>query len=239
MKRVLCLALILAILSLNVSVLARGFLDIEEHWAEKDIIFLAATSIINGMNETEFAPDAQMTRAQFVTMMNRAFPEALHWERDYEGEFGDVKEGHWYYEAVTSAVSAGLVNGMDDGNFGADLPIRRQDACVLLERYIGKRFEVPEVWAAPIPLDMDRVEGYARSSVMIMVSSGIINGYPDGSFHPSRSITRAEVATIIKRALDLIMAEWLRPPTPRPELEEESAEESELEKEEEKDLTAE
>ncbi|MDR1101281.1 MAG: S-layer homology domain-containing protein [Clostridiales bacterium] len=202
MKKLLSFVLCFALLVAYVPGFASEFADVSGHWAEQDILELTQQGIIQGMSDTEFAPQREMTRAQFVALMNRAFPEAVEANSGSPNlEFADVRATDWYYNDVMSAVGSGLILGMDDGSFGASPPIRRQDSCVLLQRYIGDRIPNTPADASSIT-DYISIPDYAKQAVLIMMGSGIIKGYPDGAFSPLGNVTRAEVATMCKRSID-------------------------------------
>ena len=200
MKR--AVMVVTAVVMLFSMVGAVGLSDIVGHWAEGDISVLVDKGIIKGLSETEYGPNQNMTRAQFVAIMNRAFPDAT---RETGAVFDDVNETDWFY----SDVMKGLVNGTGDGKFGPDLPISRQDACVLVVRYMGG-----EATDEPNILDYDAVSDYAKEAVAIVIGSGIVGGYPDGTFRPNGNITRAEVASIINRAISGGKSEAVEPEKP-------------------------
>ncbi|MCL1873613.1 MAG: S-layer homology domain-containing protein [Clostridiales bacterium] len=218
MKRLLSCLLILSMLMLPVPSLAGGFSDIAGHWAEQEILDLAEKGIIKGISADKFAPDEKMTRAQFVAIMNRAFPELFaEYQYAFNNAFTDVKESDWYCVDLISAADLELVKGTGSGVFGVNLPISRQDACVLLLRYAGDKLPNIETGSSSLA-DHAAIAEYARKAASVMIANGIIKGYPDGTFKPAGNITRGEVAAIVKRSLSKITgANLSTDPEPEPE----------------------
>ena len=184
---------------------AQGFSDTAGHWAESDIAVLSSKGLINGISQSEFAPNDNITRAQFVAIMNRAFVNEAA-DISVENRFLDVGPSDWYYNDVVKAFSLELVNGIKPDYFGADLPITRQDACVLLDRYTSGKFTSDKTESTLT--DSRDIQEYAIASVELMYQQNIVRGYPDGSFLPLGKITRAEAAVITKRTLDKTDGEY-------------------------------
>ena len=211
MKKILCFVIILGLSISYVPAFAGGFSDISGHWAEQDILALTQKGIIKGVNDTEFVPGAEMTRAQLVAIYNRAFPEAVSSNDITPKEnFTDVNTTDWYYNDVVRAINSKFVKGMGNDTFGSNLPILRQDACVLLHRYIGDKLQNSQT-DSNFVTDYYAISEYAKEAVLLIKTNNIINGYSDGSFAPHDTITRAEAATILNRTLDKVTLPSDRP----------------------------
>lgn len=164
-----------------------GFDDVKsDHWAYESITALAKDSVIKGYEDGSFRPDGKITRGEFAAIIRRAF--------DLNGTdeaFEDVTADDWYYTAVASLASTGLITG-DGTMFRPGDTITRQDAAVIIYRYLGKG-----EGAKPGFADADKIAQYAIDAVGFLSSEGIINGYTDDTFRPFDSISRAEAAKII------------------------------------------
>ncbi|MCD8048060.1 MAG: S-layer homology domain-containing protein [Clostridia bacterium] len=179
---------------------AVSFNDIETHWAKDDITYLASRGIVSGMSDGIFAPDQNVTRAQFVTMLNNAFSLPA-----YEGDavFTDVPADSWYYSAVMAAYQAGIVKGSGD-LFNPDSLVTRQDMAVFAYRaaqYKGLSADNPTGEAFD---DDSDISDYAKDSVYAMRTLGIINGMTETTFSPLGNATRAQAATIIAKLYRLV-----------------------------------
>ncbi|MDF2925365.1 MAG: S-layer domain protein [Paenibacillaceae bacterium] len=110
--------------------------------------------------------------------------------------------GHWAQAAVAEAAELGLVEGYGDGTFKPEKPVTRAEFAALLVRATGwPAADNPE---ALLPFaDNNQIPPWAKPLIAAMVQLGIINGYDDGTFRPEQTITRAEMAVMTARALDL------------------------------------
>lgn len=96
----------------------------------------------------------------------------------------------------TSKVHQAYMTGYPDGTFGPEKPITRAEMATVLVRLFGKDKSVKP--AAKIFTDAAQTH-WAKSAIDLAADSGLMDGYPDGSFKPEQTITRAETATIAAR----------------------------------------
>ncbi|MCL2739898.1 MAG: S-layer homology domain-containing protein [Oscillospiraceae bacterium] len=200
MKKAISLALSIAMLFTFVATSAKSFSDVKSgDWFYADVSELSDLDIIKGRDGGWFDPHANVTRAEYVAMHNRAFPAAVSTEIK-QITFSDVKSGDWFYNDVYKGAKAGLINGRDGGWFDPNAPITRQEAAVVTYNYLEKvGFDFDKGTPASTN-DMGKVASWAFKHVAQLVNNGIISGYPEGDFRPLKDITRAESAAIINRA---------------------------------------
>ncbi len=164
-----------------------AFSDVSQsHWAYEPIKTLSDKKIITGYEDGSFCPSGSITRAEFAAIMQRAFNIAGSGE-----SFVDVQPGEWYFDAVSALSAKGLIKG-SDGRFDPQSSIKREDAALIIYRYLGSPTDPKAVFE-----DIDTVSDYAKEAVASLADLGIINGYKDGTFRPKDSISRAEAAKII------------------------------------------
>ena len=178
----------------------KNFTDLNNvPWAVEAITALADRDIVSGISATEFNPEANVTREQFVKM----FVLALGITTDNAtSDFADIPASHWSYPYVSGAVSAGVVNGMGNGNFGAGQNITRQDMAVMLYRAASiSRIALTEKTTISFS-DEAEMADYAKTAVETMSKAGIING-SDGKFMPGANATRAQAAKMIYELLKI------------------------------------
>lgn len=169
---------------------ASSFKDIKGHWAEQYIETAVAQGIIKGYTDGRFLPDEKVSRAEFVSMINRALGNTSAGSINFK----DVSSGAWYYSDVAKAVTAGFVSGFDDGTFRPNQKITRQEAAVILARIVPtygystnlNRFA-----------DYRSVADWAYTAMSKVSGKGYISGYTDGKIHPLDSLTRAQAAKIV------------------------------------------
>ncbi|MDF2923304.1 MAG: hypothetical protein K0R57_2218 [Paenibacillaceae bacterium] len=178
-----------------------AFSDVENHWSREVVNDLASRLVLQGVNEREFAPDRAVTRGEFAAIIVRSLGLATE-SGAARAAFKDINGGEWYAGAVGAAAAYGLINGYEDGGFGADHGITREEAMVILNRALvytklhGASF--PSGTAAFV--DGHEVSSWAEDSVARLIHYRLVEGNK-GFLHPNDPITRAETAAIIRRML--------------------------------------
>jgi hypothetical protein len=173
--------------------LAAGLKDVRGHWAAAEIEKAVSTGYVKGFPDGQFRPNAGVTRAEFVVMLDSAYQVPAG---KYGNSLGDVSDRDWFAQDVKSALADGFVNGYPDGTFRPQDEVSRQEAACMLTKLL-------KLDGATTPgfSDAGDIASWARSSVSNLVAAGIMAGYPGGTFRPRESITRAEAVVMINRAL--------------------------------------
>ena len=113
---------------------ANSFPDVPAgEWYCESVSTLSGLGIIKGGSDGLFRPTANITRAEFATMLSR-FAED---KKTGASGFRDIA-GHWAREAIEIASANGWVNGYPDGNFGPDNSITRAEAMTMINRMLGR-----------------------------------------------------------------------------------------------------
>lgn len=112
--------------------------------------------------------------------------------------FTDI-EGHWAKSAILSAVGMKLVSGYPDGTFKPNAAITRAEFTIML----ANALKLEGAGSATAFTDEAKIGGWAKQAIANAVEAGIVSGYADGSIRPNARITRAEMASMIARALKL------------------------------------
>ncbi len=179
----------------------KSFADLAGHWAAKDTELLATKGIIDGIADNRFAPEGVLTRAEIASLLVRA--AGLEEKALSAATMNDVRGDDWYAGYVQAAVSAGLIDGYEDGTFRAGAAVTREELAVLLTRALklaGRPAEGTGTAAAAFT-DSTSVSAWAKDAVRTAQAAGLVNGLEDGSFRPQAQATRAEAAVMIKRYL--------------------------------------
>ncbi|WP_375103148.1 cadherin-like beta sandwich domain-containing protein [Paenibacillus sp. RS8] len=171
-----------------------NFVDIKGHWAEISIRDLVKLGSINGYPDNTFKPDSKITRAEFVSIIVKAFGL----QADVGKVFGDTKT-HWANEAIAIAAALGVINGYNNGNFEPDEIVTREQVATIVVRSA----QLVETDMSMNFSDSAKVSTWARPALGAAIAEGLLEGYTDGTLKPQGSTTRAEAATIILRALAL------------------------------------
>ncbi|MFA5383948.1 MAG: S-layer homology domain-containing protein [Eubacteriales bacterium] len=162
--------------------------DITGHWAENSIKKLFALGAIGGYPDGSFKPDKSITRAEFVTILVKAF------ELSSEGGkvFADTAN-HWAKGSIAAAAFNGIVSGYDETTFGPDDLITREQMAAM----IVKAAKLTADTAGTNFTDRASISSWASNAVATAVLNKIMNGYPDNTIRPKNNATRAEAVTVI------------------------------------------
>ncbi|RJX37918.1 hypothetical protein D3P09_17690 [Paenibacillus pinisoli] len=106
--------------------------------------------------------------------------------------------GHWAQEAIARAVKEGIVSGYPDHSFQPQKQVTRAEFVAMLSKALNLSGKAGQ--QAP---EDEKWPDWASEAIGQMLEQGIIQGYPDGKFHPERHLTRVEMVAIVSRALNL------------------------------------
>ncbi len=198
-QRALGLLLVITLLLqlLPVVATASSFTDVaDSSWYAPYVEAACEAGLMYGTGGNAFQPEATLTRAMFVTILGRLAGAEV--DSTAESTFTDVEPGSWYAAYVAWAQAEGITAGYTDGRFGVNDPVTREQMAAFLYRYLTQAgIVLPEAEdAAESFTDADSISDYARTSVELMRTTGLLRGYSDGSFHPQGQATRAEAATL-------------------------------------------
>ncbi|HCU07941.1 MAG TPA: hypothetical protein DF480_03060 [Clostridiales bacterium] len=174
---------------------ASSFKDTKGHWAEQYIETAVGQGIIKGYTDGRFKPDAKVSRAEFISMLNRALGNISTGTVNFD----DVSGNAWYYYDVAKAVTAGYVDGFSDGTFRPGDFITRQEAAVMLSRLLPTYGYDRSLSRYS---DYRSIADWATTAMSKMSGKSYISGYTDGKIHPLDSLTRAQAAKIISDIVD-------------------------------------
>jgi hypothetical protein len=169
-------------------------------WADEAVSALKKLGVINGKTNTEFAPEDNVTREEFVKMI--VLLADINVEHG-ELKFHDVAENEWCYTPIKAASQKGIINGISETQFGIGQKITRQDMAVITANVLSYL----KISVSKKNLDFadtDKIADYAKDAVSKLTAKGIINGYEDSTFRPEGFATRAEAAKILYGVLPLL-----------------------------------
>ena len=165
-------------------------------WAAEYIKYAAENGIMTGGGDGTFRPNNAVTRAEFLKILIVSLK--LSGSAEQTGAFADVPEGSWFEGYVNTGVGLGIVNGTSETEFSPNAPVTRQDAAVMILRAVSAaELKLHTDGGAPEFTDSADISDYASEAVAELSSSGVINGYEDGSFRPGNSLLRSETAKVI------------------------------------------
>ena len=176
---------------------SKAFADLNtDRWYHEYTDYVIAKGLMNGMDETHFAPEGSLTRGQLVTTLYRLAGEP---EVAEPATFADVKAGRYYTEAVAWAEENGIAKGITDTTFCPDKAVTREQAATFLYRYVTEYLEQEPATGADLSIYTDReaISKFARTAVAWATAEGFLQGFPGGSLQPRGTLTRAQMAKLL------------------------------------------
>lgn len=183
---------------------APAFTDITGHWAADNILFAASRGLLSGTSDTTFSPDTGMTRGMFVTALGRL--AGINPDSYQTGKFIDVKADAYYAPYVNWAAQTGIVEGVTATTFAPDTNINREQMAVIMKNYAAKLgYDLPQTLKAVTFADNTQISSWAKDAVKSMQQAGILAGKNENKFDPKGTATRAEVATVLRRFVEIVI----------------------------------
>ena len=157
---------------------------------------------LSGYPDGTFHPDDYITRAETASLIYALVTNDDKADyAEYAARFSDVAADDWYVASVGYFTAAGIVIGYPDSTFMGDQAITRAEFAAILSRF--------EATGADGDLPFDDVESHwARDEIQIAYSNGWVNGYPDGTFKPDASISRAEAVAMVNRMIGRDLSQY-------------------------------
>ena len=181
-----------------------AFTDIQNHWAADNILFVASRGLLSGTSDTTFSPNTGMTRGMFVTALGRL--AGINPDSYKTGKFTDVKADAYYAPYVNWAAQNGIVEGVTATTFAPDTNINREQMAVIMANYAKKLgYTVPKTLEAVTFVDNASISSWAKDAVRAMQQAGILAGKTNNRFDPAGTATRAEVATVLRRFVEIVI----------------------------------
>lgn len=179
-----------------------------DHWAKKSIDYLVSKNILTGYPDGTFKPNNYISREEAVKVIVLALNKDP--KQEQKSKFPDVAEGFWAEEYINVAKDENIITGYPDGSFGLGTNLKRGEMAAILVRAFGLK-PTNEQGSLPFP---DVAKGYwAYKDILALYQQGVVEGYPDGTYGPENTITRAEFATFVERILNPVKEEN---PSPNP-----------------------
>lgn len=155
---------------------------------------------VMGYPDGTVRPNGSITRAEVSTILFRLLSDKTRDEYfTTESSFTDVKAGAWYNNSIATLEKAGvIVDTAKGGAFRPNEAITRAELAAMLAQFSDAK-PVKGVKFSDVSAGH-----WAYEAIAIAAKMGWIEGYPDGTFRPDATITRAEMMTLVNRALERV-----------------------------------
>ena len=177
------------------------FTDVAENaWYYDYIMEAVQKGLVNGVREDLFKPDANLTRAQFATILYRSLgsPSTEGLENPYTDLSAD-----WYEDAVIYMSSIGVINGVGKGRFAPDSNITREQMVTMLYRLAKAEMTDEDLKVLDTFEDKDALSGYAVEPMAWAIKNGLVNGVGKNRLAPQGLATRAQAAKVVSLFAEL------------------------------------
>ncbi len=172
----------------------------ESNWAHAGIDYCINNGLMQGVTNSQFKPEAEMTRAMLVTVLYRAAgqPDVSC----YTNPFTDMN-ACWYENAVTWAYAKGITSGVSDTRFAPDDFLTREQLVSMLYRFRQLSSATPaRMDALDSFYDAGSISNWAAEAMRWAVTGGILSGTSSTSLSPNGAATRAQLASILLRYMN-------------------------------------
>lgn len=177
----------------------------DDYFAKAQIEEFINAGIIEGYEDGTFRPNNNVTRAEFVKIVNKAFGFTQVGNKSFK----DVKDNAWYANDVKIAVEKGYIDGFEDDTFRPQEKITREQMAKILGTILNIKGDGQTNF-----LDDASIATWAKPFVDALVDKGIINGYPDKTFKPKGNATRGEGVKVISNSKDVLENDTNNPTVP-------------------------
>ncbi len=183
-------------LKISAEPLVSGYTDISGNWAEKDIVEMTRRQIVTGYDDYTFRPMANVTRAEAVTMIAKAFHLTAAADAA-PPRYSDLKKEHWAYNFIAAATQAGVISGNPDGRFEPERAMSRAEMAVMLSRAL----RLQAAYSPSQTFTDIRQGNWAAPFISALKAKGLAAGFNDGTYRPNENAARAEFTSLLYRAV--------------------------------------
>lgn len=200
------------VMASNLAFATSNFADVHSSdWYSATVNEMVGSGVGFGVDSGRYAPNQAITRGEVAQMIYNALGKP---SISGDSGFSDIA-GSPYATAITYCQQQGIIHGYPDGTFGPNKTITRQEASVIIWNTFGnvdqnakplpKHFATQiqaKQWGNNPPLsDWQTFGDWGAFSINELALAGAIHGYPDGTFKPNNTITRAEMTQILDGVL--------------------------------------
>ena len=209
-------ALALALTLLVIPASAVSFTDMDGHWAKSDVEALATQGIINGYSDGTFKPDAKMSAAEALLFCARVTDVSQAIENQLAQDYYDVLYPmlpevmrSWAIPELAVCLETGIISQTELSAMctsGAiSQAITRENLSLYLVRAMQLEPMAKQLSAYALPFDdAEHISQRMQPYVYLLYTYGVTGGNEKNEFMPASTVSRAEMAVMLKRALDFM-----------------------------------
>jgi hypothetical protein len=180
------------------------FPDVQsDHWAWQFVEAIAAAGLTSGFPDGTYRPDNPVTRAEMAVFIKKGIHGSTYTPPTLDGShpFSDIA-GHWAEAWIEDLFDEGFTSGFPDGTYRPDNQVTRAEMAVFLKKAIhGSAYTSPPPDGSH-PFS-DIAGHWAEAWIEDLFDEGVTSGFPDGTYRPDNTATRAEMAVFLVNAFSL------------------------------------
>ncbi len=172
-----------------------------DHWAADELSYAIDNGYMAGYGNNTYKVDQQITRAEFVAMINNVMGYTE--KSDKISNYTDIDEDDWCYEHFAIALEAGYLTGTSSTTLSPNALITREQAFTMIAQVLGVS-DGTEADLADFP-DADETSDWAVKHVGALVSRGIVYGRENNgvtTLEPLSYLSRAEGMVLLLQTID-------------------------------------
>ncbi|WP_377946366.1 C40 family peptidase [Alkalibacillus flavidus] len=165
----------------------------EDHWAYDAAETLYDQGILEGVGNNKFAPKQNVTRQQVIKLLMSS--EGFDASATAEDVGINGQLASWAEAEVASAKTLGHLDYLD-GAFNGEESIDRTEVAILMSNVFDYNYSGSSEAFPDVSESHDAYE-----SIMAMKENGITEGNDAGEYQPDKTLSRAEFAVLLNRAI--------------------------------------
>lgn len=174
---------------------ASPFTDVPE-WAEDYVAAVVANGCMQGSSATTFGPDVLVTRGEFITILGKA--RGIKTANYTTSAFTDVKATDTVSPYAAWAAEKKIVLGKEDGSFGANDKLTKEQSATILYRYaVAFALDTAASGNTSTFTDGAQVSSWAATAMAWAIGHNYVGGTGGGLLVPAADVTKAQVAKLI------------------------------------------
>lgn len=189
----------------HIRTVEREFNDVQNDWAREEVLEATVKGYVSGYDDFSFRPNAPVTKMETLVLILNSqgyAGEAKNYVLSAEQKALLAKIPDWGKNYIALALDKGILTEAELKSFNPQQGAKRYEVCIYMSRTVNADVSVSGDLSSKVFKDEDQISDTNRKAVRFMWRSGIIAGYPDGSFQPMRVVKRNELVTMLNKLDD-------------------------------------
>lgn len=171
-----------------------------------EIGWLSGSGVTTGFPDGSYRPSDGVTRQSMAAFMYRLAGSPRGTDPGCSSAaFPDVSASHPFCGEIDWLVDEGITEGFADGNYRPTQGVTRQSMAAFMYRLAGAPGGPDPACVGPAFTDVPESHPFC-GEIAAVADGGVAEGFPDGSYRPTNSVTRESMAAFMYRLADGLIA---------------------------------